>query len=95
VKITTDHPLSSYGIPVILDDAGQPLDYGPGLRAVRARLGLSVDQVGAAVGKSGRTVESWESGRYMVPTEALYVLAKLLETNRHGEPANAGGKVTA
>jgi DNA-binding transcriptional regulator YiaG len=78
MRITTDHPTSSYGIPVILDDAGNVMDYAPGIKAVRNRLGFSTDLLGEAVGKSGRTVEGWEQGRRMPPTESLYVLAGLL-----------------
>lgn len=75
MKITTDHPTSSYGIPVILDDKGRPMDYAPGIQAVRKALGLSVADVGELVGKSPRTVEGWEQGRRMPPSEVLYVLA--------------------
>lgn len=40
MRITTDHAASSYGIPVVLDDDGNPLDQGPGVRAaVRVCLG--------------------------------------------------------
>lgn len=78
MTITTEHPSSSYGIPVILDDAGKPMDYAPGIAAVRHQLGLSVAAVGEAVGVSPRTVEGWEQGRRTVPTNALYVLAGML-----------------
>lgn len=78
MKITTDHPSSCYGIPVILDDSGQPMDYPDGIQAVRKRLGLSTTQLGQAVGKSRRTVENWEQGRTMAPTEVLYLLANRL-----------------
>jgi DNA-binding transcriptional regulator YiaG len=78
MKITTDHPTSSYGIPVILDDSGEPMDYAPGIKAVRAALGLSTTQLAEACGKSRRTVEDWEQGRRMAPTESLNVMAKLL-----------------
>jgi DNA-binding transcriptional regulator YiaG len=80
MKITTEHATSSYGIPVILDDNNSPLDYGPGLRAVRARLSLSVEEVAAAVGKSRRTIEDWCQGRSNIPASALNVLKKLLES---------------
>lgn len=79
MRITTDHAASSYGIPVVLDDDGNPLDQGPGVRAVRRRLGLSVAQLGEAVGKSPRTIEGYEQSRHNVPASVLYVLAGLLE----------------
>jgi len=78
VTITTEHAASSYGIPVILDDAGDPMDYAPGIAAVRRALGLSTAQLGEAIGKSRRTVEDYEQGRRMVPAESLYVMAGLL-----------------
>jgi DNA-binding XRE family transcriptional regulator len=82
VTITTDHPSSNYGIPVILNDAGDPMDYAPGVKAVRARLGLSTTQLAEMCGKSRRTVEDWEQNRRNVPAEALNVMAMLL--NRQG-----------
>ena len=78
MTITTNHAASSYGVPVILDDAGDPMDYAPGVRAVRAALGLTTAALGEAVGKSGRTVEGWEQGKHMPPAESLYVLAEML-----------------
>jgi ribosome-binding protein aMBF1 (putative translation factor) len=86
VRITTEHPRSSYGIPVILDDDGEPLDYAPGVRAVRRALGISTAELAGACGKSRRTVEDWIQGRYMVPASALYVMKELLErqeANKH------------
>jgi DNA-binding transcriptional regulator YiaG len=77
MKITTRHPSSHYGVPVILDDAGKPMDYRPGVKAARERLGLSLEALGAACGVSGRTVMGWEYGR-PVPAAALNVLADLL-----------------
>ena len=78
MKITAEHPASSYGFPVIVDGKGEVLDYPAGVQAVRRTLGLTVDQLGELVGKSGRTVEGWEQGRRTPPTEALYVMAKAL-----------------
>jgi DNA-binding transcriptional regulator YiaG len=78
MTITTEHPASSYGIPVILDDAGNPMDYAPGVKTVRARLGLSTTQLAEACGKSRRTVEDWEQARRPVPVESLNVMAMLL-----------------
>lgn len=78
MTITTDHATSSYGVPVILDDANAPMDYAPGVAAVRRALGLTVAELGAKVGKSGRTIEGWEQARHLPPAGALYVLAGLL-----------------
>jgi ribosome-binding protein aMBF1 (putative translation factor) len=79
VRITTQHPRSSYGIPVILGDDGEPLDYAPGVRAVRRALGLSTATLAGACGKSRRTIEDWEQGRYKPPSESLIVMARLLD----------------
>ena len=77
MKITTDHPSSSYGHPVILGDDGQPMDYSDGIKAVRKHLGLSVAQLAKICGISARTVEGWEQGRS--PTAAaLNVMSDLM-----------------
>lgn len=80
MKITTDHAASSYGQPVILDDDGNLLDYGPGVREVRRRLGLSRPALGERLGASGRTVEGWEQGKDAVPARRLWMLKELLES---------------
>jgi len=78
VKITCNHPSSSYGIPVILADGGDVMDYGPGIKAVREALTLSTDALAEACGVSRRTVEGWEQGR--IPNAApLNVMADLLK----------------
>jgi DNA-binding transcriptional regulator YiaG len=79
MRITTEHATSSYGLPVILDDDGHPMNYAPGVRAVRRALGMSTAELGKAVGKSRRTIEDWEQGRRLaVPASALNVMAALL-----------------
>jgi DNA-binding transcriptional regulator YiaG len=85
MKITTDHPGSSYGRPVILGDTGEPLDDAPGVRAARAALGMSTAELGTACGYSGRTVEDWEQGRRTVPTAALYVMRNLLKRRKRAK----------
>ena len=81
MKITTEHPDSSYGIPVILGDDGGPLDYAAGIRAIRRKLDLTTEELGAMCGRSRRTVENWEQGR-PVPADALNALAPLLRKRR-------------
>jgi len=81
MRCTTDHPASSYGIPVILDDGGQVMDYAPGVKAARAKLGLTARQLGELCGVSERTVNGWEQGR-MPETAALNMLGKLLRAKR-------------
>ena len=77
MQITTNHSLSSFGVPVILDDHGNALNYADGLRRCRYRLDLSTVQIGKHFGVSGRTVENWEQGRLM-PVSALNVLSSLM-----------------
>lgn len=77
MKITCDHSASSYGIPVILDDRGLVMDYGPGIKAARATLGLTAAQLAETCGVSERTMNGWEQGR-RPSTAALNVLEKLL-----------------
>lgn len=74
MKITTNHSASSYGVPVILDDRGRVMDYGPGIRAAMEKLGWDKRKTAAATGVSVRTVEGWLQGR-MPDAAALNVLA--------------------
>lgn len=77
MKITCNHSASSYGVPVILADDGALMDYAPGIKAIRTRLGLSTQQLADLCGVSRRTVEGWEQGRS--PTAAaLNVMAGLI-----------------
>jgi hypothetical protein len=77
MQITTQHPASEYGVPVILDDAGGVMDPAPGLAAALARLGWSRATLAERTGYSRRTVEGWFVGR-PVPASALNVLADAL-----------------
>jgi len=62
MQITINHPASSFGVPVILDDSGLPLDYADGFRRCRYRLNMSTVEIGKHLGASGRTVEGYEQG---------------------------------
>ena len=74
MTVTTKHPSSSYGQPVILADDGSVMDYAPGVKAIRAKRGWSTQQLAAVCGVSRRTVEGWEQGR-PVPAAALNAMA--------------------
>lgn len=76
--VTTDHSVSSYGMPVILDDNGKLMDYAPGVQAIRAKLNLSTQDLADHCGVSRRTVEGWEQGR-LPQAAALNVMASLLK----------------
>lgn len=78
MHVTIEHPASSYGVPVILDDRGRLIDYAPGIKAARFLLGLTARQLAEQLGVSERTVNGWEQGR-MPEVAALNMLGKLLE----------------
>ena len=49
-----------------------------GLKAARKKAGFNVDEVGAAVGKSGKTISAWEVGRGQPDGDELIALCKFL-----------------
>ena len=75
--LTTDHPQSSYGIPVFVDGAGQVLDYADGFRKLRRLWDWNTARLAEELGVSRRTVEGWEQGR-MPSKTALLLLQKIL-----------------
>lgn len=77
LRLTTDHPASSYGVPVFVDDENNPLDYAPAIKQIRADNGWSTTDLAEMLGKSRRTVEGWEQGR-MPDKTALLLLMRLL-----------------
>ncbi len=79
MKITTRHPSSSYGVPVILDDEGRVMDYAEGVMALRKALGLSAADLAAQCGVSVHTVYGWQVGR-MPEVAALNVMGDLLRS---------------
>jgi DNA-binding transcriptional regulator YiaG len=79
MKVTTNHPMSSYGMPVILADNGEVMDYPEGIKAIRKLAGISTTTLGELCGASRRTVENWEGGRFPPPANALNVLQSILK----------------
>lgn len=77
MKVTTNHPASSYGVPVILNDRGAVMDYAPGIKAIRAKAGLTTQALADLCGVSRRTVEGWEQGR-MPTVAALNVMSGIV-----------------
>lgn len=78
MKITTQHPASKFGVPVILRDDGKVMAHSDGIKALRRTGSISVASLAALCNVSPRTVEGWEQGR-SVPCAALNVMAGLLE----------------
>lgn len=79
MTITCNHSASSYGIPVILDDGGALMDYGPGLTAILDRLAWSRADFAAHCGyKSARSVEKFWQG-VVPPAATLNMLGVELE----------------
>ena len=77
MKVTSNHPCSSYGQPVILADDGSLMDYAPGIKLIRDKRGLTTQALADLCGVSRRTVEGWEQGR--IPTAAaLNVMSSLV-----------------
>jgi hypothetical protein len=80
MKITCHHPASSYGIPVILDDDGEPMDYTPGLKAVLKKIGWTREQAAIEAGyKSARSIEKFFQG---VPPSAQLLNRLAVELDR-------------
>jgi DNA-binding XRE family transcriptional regulator len=91
MQITTNHPSSSYGVPVILDDRGEPMDYAAGVKAVKARLGMTWAQLAEVCGVSRRTAEMWGQGQ-VVSAAALNVMADLVNAERSDRPIKDGSE---
>lgn len=81
MRITCDHSNSHYGVPVILDDDKQVVDYASGIKALRAKLSLSTQQLADHCGVTPRTVEGWEQGR-MPEVAALNVMSQLINIKK-------------
>jgi DNA-binding XRE family transcriptional regulator len=77
LNITTDHPASSYGLPVFIIN-NQAIDYADGVKLFRQLNKLSTRDLAKLCGVSPRTVEGWEQGR-PVPAAALNVMKGYLK----------------
>jgi hypothetical protein len=78
MRITTRHPASAHGVPIILDEAGKPMRVHEGVRAALDVLGWSRQDLAEASGVSLRTVEGWLSSGKTIPVNVLNVLADAL-----------------
>lgn len=48
-----------------------------GLKQARKNAGMNVDEVGAVLGKSGKTISAWEVGRGQPDGDELIILCRL------------------
>lgn len=51
------------------------------IRRFRTERGMNVDEVGAAVGKSGKTISAWEVGRGQPDADAMIALCRLFSVD--------------
>lgn len=51
------------------------------IKRFRTDCGMNVDEVGAAVGKSGKTVSAWEVGRGQPDADTLIELCRLFKVD--------------
>ena len=79
IKLTTDHPTPTCGMPIFSNAAGTPLTYASGLRQLREERGWSTRDIANITGASPRTVEGWEQRRHKPPKSALMLLAAELD----------------
>ncbi len=79
IKLTTNHPSSSYNIPVFVGGDNNPLDYADGIKMLRKIKKWSTGELAEQLGVSKRTVENWEQGRMPKPI-ALKFMATFLGT---------------
>lgn len=80
MKITCNHPASSYGIPVVLDDNGEPMEPVEGVLAAIKKLGWSRHELATRCGYSNpRSIETVLTVRKVPPSaQMLNVLAVAL-----------------
>lgn len=69
------------GIPIIVDDNGEPMGQAEGLRALMKETGFSIGQLAAITGVSDRTVEGWLQGR-SIHAQSLIALMLALEDRK-------------
>jgi DNA-binding transcriptional regulator YiaG len=77
MKLTTNHPPSSSGTPVFLDDSGNPLGYAMAIRLMCKSKGWTYQDLADKTGYSRRTAEGWGQGR-IPPKPALRLLSLYL-----------------
>lgn len=81
LTITTKHPASRHGLPVILDDDGRLMDPQEGVYAAMDLLDWDREALAQAVGLSRRSIESYfgDKPRYAFTAAQLNVIQAALE----------------
>lgn len=77
--ITTKHPRSRHGMPVIISDAGQVMNYPRGIETVLERLHMHPDGAAKLAGINRRTLDNYRKGRIRPTAAFLNVLADALD----------------
>ncbi len=80
MKLTTDHPMPSYNMPIFVDDNNNPIDYADAIRQLRKSKDWSTKDLADKLGTSHRTVEGWETGR-LPGKQSLILIKNILESN--------------
>ena len=74
MRLTTDHPQSSYGIPIFMDAKNNPVDYRDGINWIKKSKNLNSQGLADKLGLSRRTVEDWCAGQ--MPSKVALLLIK-------------------
>jgi DNA-binding transcriptional regulator YiaG len=64
--------------PVILDDAGNPVDFASGIRGIRESFGESQPKFAERLGVSAKAIQSWEQGWRKPSNTALRLLKTMI-----------------
>lgn len=83
ILITTAHPASRHGVPVVLID-GEPASDREGLKAALKALGWSMRKAAQETGKTVAAFDQYRAERAPVPAEVWNRLRDALE-QREGE----------
>jgi transcriptional regulator with XRE-family HTH domain len=79
MKITTRHPRSTHGVPVILSDAGQVINYARGIALTLDLCNITPAEIAARTGVSKRCIDHYIKGRRIPSAAFLNVLRDALE----------------
>lgn len=74
MRLTTDHPQSSYGMPIFVDSNNAPVDYVAGVNWIKFNFGLTAQTLAGKIGVSKRTVDDWCTGQ--IPSKTALLLIK-------------------